>query len=207
MAKTMLIGRKIGMTRIFNEIGRDIPVTVVTAGPCTVVQIKNEKNDGYSGIQIGFENKKDKHTTKPSAGHFKKAGAENKRYLKEFVPENGDEYSIGDKITVDSFEVGDDVDVRGTSKGKGFAGVMKRHGFSGGRQTHGKNSVMRAGGSVGASASPSRIFPGMKMPGRMGGNTVCTKNLTIVRIDSDNNQLFIKGAVPGGKNGVLFITK
>ena len=103
MAKTMLIGRKIGMTRIFNEIGRDIPVTVVTAGPCTVVQIKNEKNDGYSGIQIGFENKKDKHTTKPSAGHFKKAGAENKRYLKEFVPENGDEYSIGDKITVDSF--------------------------------------------------------------------------------------------------------
>ncbi len=207
MAKIMLIGRKVGMTRIFEEDGRDIPVTVIDAGPCAVVQVKNSRNDGYDAVQIGFDDKKEKHTNKPTAGHFKKANTSPKKVLKEFRVNDPEKYKVGDVITVESFKVGDELDVSGISKGKGFAGVMKRHGFHGGRRSHGKNSVMRAGGSIGASADPSRVFPGTRMPGRMGGINVTMKRLTIVRIDKENNQVFVKGAVPGAKNGVLFLTK
>lgn len=207
MAKSMIIGRKLGMTRIFNEQGRDIPVTIIAAGPCTVTQVKTIKRDGYNAVQLGFEDLKEKHTGKPKAGLFKKLNSPPKKVLREYSVEGEVNVAEGDVITVDNFKVGEKVDVRGVSKGKGFTGVMKRHGFSGGRRSHGKNSVMRAGGSVGASADPARIFPGMRMAGRSGGDNVCVKKLKVVRIDSDNNQLFINGAVPGSKNGIISIIK
>ncbi len=202
-----LIGKKIGMTRIFSNAGRSLPVTIVQAGPCVVTQVKSEKNDGYLAVQLGFEDKLEKKTTKPELGHFKKAGTAPKRHLMEFpvrksrIPEAGKEY------TAAIFKEGDRVTVRGTSKGKGFAGVVKRHGFSGGPKTHGQSDQLRAPGSIGQSSDPSRVWPGMKMPGQMGNKTAVINNLEIVKVDEENGHLFIKGAVPGAPNGIVVITK
>ncbi|MAJ43513.1 MAG: 50S ribosomal protein L3 [Candidatus Marinimicrobia bacterium] len=202
----MLIGKKMGMTRLFDEDGLDYPVTVIEAGPCVVTQLKTVENDGYDSMQVGYLDLPENKIKKPMAGHLKKSKTMGKRYLKEF-PVLNKEIKCGSKICVDSVQVGDYVDVVGVSKGRGFAGVMKRHGFGGGRRSHGKNSVMRSAGSVGAGSDPSRIWKGKRMAGRFGTDTVTVRNLIVVRIDLDNNQLFIKGAVPGPKNGIIYINK
>jgi large subunit ribosomal protein L3 len=202
----MLIGKKIGMTRLFDESGIDYPVTMVEAGPCVVTQLKTIKNDGYESMQVGFMDLSKNKITKPVAGHFQNSKTAGKRYLKEFTILNSD-ISCGSEINVDAVEVGELVDVVGVSKGRGFAGVMKRHGFSGGRRSHGKNSVMRAPGSVGAGSDPSRIWKGKRMAGRFGTDTVTVKNLMVVKVDVENNQLYLKGAVPGPKNGIIYISK
>ena len=205
MSISFLIGKKIGMTRIFDDLGSDYPVTVLQGGPCAITQIKNF--DGESSVQLGFEDKEDRHLNKPEKGHFEKSGVAPKRFLKEFNILNVDDIGVGDNFSVDIFELGDLVTVSGTSKGKGFAGHMKRHGFGGGRRSHGKNSVMRKAGSVGAGTSPGRVWAGTRMAGRMGGDKVSVKNLEIVRIEKDKNLLFIRGAVPGAKDGIVYITK
>tara|TARA_Y100001968_G_scaffold316205_1_gene343739 strand:- start:160 stop:768 length:609 start_codon:yes stop_codon:yes gene_type:complete len=202
----MLIGKKMGMTRIFDEAGVDRPVTMVEAGPCIVTQLKTEDNDGYSAMQVGYIDLPESKITKPSKGHFQKSKSSAKRYLKEF-PVLNSEIECGSEINVSSLEVGDSVDVVGVSKGRGFAGVMKRHGFGGGRRSHGKNSVMRASGSVGAGSDPSRIWKGKRMAGRFGTDTVTVKNLEVVKVDLENNQLYLKGAVPGPKNGIIYISR
>ncbi len=202
-----LIGKKIGMTRIFSDNGRSLPVTVVQAGPCVVTQVKTEEKDGYLAVQFGFEDKLDKKTTRPEMGHFKKAGTTPKRHLVEFPVRKSRIPASGKKYTVGIFKEGDRVTVRGTSKGKGFAGVVKRHGFSGGPKTHGQSDQLRAPGSIGQSSDPSRVWPGMKMPGQMGNRTAVTNNLEIVKVDEENGYLFIKGAVPGARNGIVTITK
>jgi len=207
MALGFLIGRKTGMTRIFNDFGTDYPVTILNAGPCAVTQIKTKKKDGYSSIQIGFQDKPDSHLKKAEKGHFKKAGVSAKYFLKEIAIDNIDNIDIGQNIDVDIFKVGDIVTVSGISKGKGFAGHMKRHGFSGGRASHGKNSVMRKAGSVGAGTSPGRVWAGTRMAGRMGNDKVSVNNLKVVRIEKEKNQLFIRGAIPGAKDGIVYITK
>ena len=194
-----------GMTRIFDAIGSDYPVTVLQGGPCSITQIKS-LDDGAS-IQLGFENKADRHVNNPEKGHFKKAGVSPKRILKEFFVSSVDGIDVGNDFGVDIFELGDLVTVSGVSKGKGFAGHMKRHGFSGGRRSHGKNSVMRKAGSVGAGTSPGRIWAGTRMAGRMGGDKVSVKNLEVVRIEKEKNLIFIKGAVPGAKEGFVCIKK
>ena len=207
MAVNFIIGRKVGMTRIFDDLGIDYPVTIIEAGPCEVTQIKSVENEGYSSIQMGFMNKSKRHSNKPENGHFKNAGVPVKKILKEFTSENLDGIEVGQKIFADIFETGDFVSVSGVSKGKGFAGHMKRHGFSGGRASHGKNSVMRKAGSVGAGTSPGRVWAGTKMAGRMGNDKVSVKNLEVTRVEKDNNLVFIKGAVPGANNGILYISK
>ena len=193
------------MTRIFDNLGSDYPVTVLQGGPCAITQIKNF--DDESSVQLGFEDKEDRHLNKSEKGHFEKSGVAPKRFLKEFNILNVDDIGVGDNFSVDIFELGDLVTVSGTSKGKGFAGHMKRHGFGGGRRSHGKNSVMRKAGSVGAGTSPGRVWAGTRMAGRMGGDKVSVKNLEIVRIEKDKNLLFIRGAVPGAKDGIVYITK
>lgn len=203
----MIIGKKVGMTRIFNEEGVDYPVTIIEAGPCNITQIKTEKSDGYDAIQIGFDEKKENRTDKASKGHFTKAATTPKKELKEYRVGTKHSAKVGDTLTVEMFDIGDIVNVTGVSKGKGFAGHMKRHGFHGGSRTHGKNSVMRKAGSVGASASPARVWPGSRMAGRMGSDRVTMKNLIIVQVDTDKNLLFVKGAVPGANNGIVYITK
>ena len=207
MAIDFIIGRKVGMTRIFDDVGSDYPVTIVEAGPCEITQIKSIKNEGYSSIQMGYLEKEIRHTNKPEKGHFAKAGASAKKILKEFTFEKIENIELGQQITVDIFERGDFVVVSGMSKGKGFAGHMKRHGFSGGRRSHGKNSVMRKSGSIGAGSDPSRVWPGTRMAGRMGNENVTVKNLEVTRVEKDKNLVFIKGAVPGAKNGIVFISK
>ncbi len=197
----MLIGKKIGMTRLFDESGMDQPVTILEAGPCTVTQIKTPEKDGYSAIKVGFGEVKSSKVSKSLAGQKSTS-----RWMKEF-PLSNEEIEIGSKLSVDVFSEGELVDIEGKSKGKGFAGHMKRHGFSGGRKSHGKNSVMRKAGSVGAGADPSKIWKGVRMAGRMGYDRVTVKNLEVVKIDADNNQLFIKGAVPGPRNGIVYIKK
>ena len=203
-----LIGKKIGMTQLFSDQGTSYPVTVIEAGPCTVLQIKNTKRDGYNSVQLGYSDKKESKTTKSLMGHFKKSKSSPKSHLKEFrsldVVEN---ISLGDTVTVNQFSEGDYVTVTGVSKGKGFAGHMKRHGFGGGRASHGKNSVMRKAGSVGAGTSPGRIFPGMKMAGRMGNQKVSVKNLSVVNIDKAKNLIFVSGAIPGANNKIVYLTK
>ena len=206
MAIDFLIGRKMGMTRVFDELGIDFPVTILEAGPCAVTQIKSEE-DGNSSVQLGYSDKSDRHVKKAEKGHFEKAGVSAKHILKEISTNNMNGINIGQNINVDIFEIGDLVTVSGISKGKGFAGHMKRHGFSGGRRSHGKNSVMRKAGSVGAGTDPSRIWPGTRMAGRMGNEKVSVKNLEVVRVVKDNNQLYVKGAVPGAKQGIVYITK
>ena len=197
-----IIGKKIGMTQIFDEKGNVIPVTVIEAGPCVVVQQKTEENDGYCAVQMGFGYIKPRRVNKPMQGHFDAQGAEPKRYLREVRVENAGEYKVGDEQTVAAFADVKKVDVTGTSKGKGFAGVMKRYGFAGGPGGHGAH-FHRAPGSVGQCATPSRVFKGLRLPGHMGCDTVTVKNLEVVRIDEEQNLILVKGAVPGGKNGIV----
>jgi len=202
----MLIGKKIGMTRLFDDSGIDYPVTMVEAGPCVVTQLKTIENDGYEAMQVGFIDLPDRKVVKPLAGHLRKSKSNGKRYFKEF-PILNNEIECGAKLNVEILQVGDFVDVVGVSKGRGFSGVMKRHGFGGGRRSHGKNSVMRSAGSVGAGSDPSRIWKGKRMAGRFGSDTVTVRNLTVVKVDVENNQIFLEGAVPGPKNGIIFISK
>jgi len=207
MLTHMLLGKKIGMSRIFDSAGTNIPVTVIEAGPCVVTQVKKDPQDEFVNIQLGFEEKKESHTSKALKGHFAATGTTPKRYLKEYRTTANFELAPGAEVKVDIFKEGDRIKVTGISKGKGFAGHMKRHGFSGGRKTHGKNSVMRKAGSVGSSATPSRVWPGTRMAGNMGNEVITVKNLRIVRVDVENNQIFVKGAVPGSKNGLVALSK
>ena len=207
MAIDFLIGRKVGMTRIFDELGSDFPVTIIEAGPCSVTQIKSVEKDGIYSVQIGFVDKSKRHTKKSEKGHFEKVGVPIKKFVKEFASDKLEDIEPGQEINADIFETGDLVSVTGVSKGKGFAGHMKRHGFSGGRRSHGKNSVMRKAGSVGAGSDPSRVWPGSRMAGRMGNAQVSVKNLEVARVEKDNNLIFIKGAVPGARNGIVYLSK
>ena len=202
-----LIGRKIGMTSIFDENGKNIPCTVIEAGPCVVTQVRTMEVDGYEALQLGFDDKTEKHATKADLGHFKKAGTSAKKKVVEFQSFEG-EFKLGDNITVELFNEGEFVDVQGVSKGKGFQGVVKRHGFGGvGQATHGQHNRLRAPGSVGASSYPSRVFKGMRMAGRMGGNNVKVQNLRVLKVVSDKNLLVVKGAIPGCKNSYVIIQK
>jgi large subunit ribosomal protein L3 len=202
-----LIGKKIGMTSIFDENGKNIPCTVIEAGPCVVTQVRTNEVDGYEALQLGFDDKTEKHTIKAEAGHFKKAGTVAKKKVVEFK-EFVEEYKLGDVITVDVFQEGEFVDVQGVSKGKGFQGVVKRHGFGGvGQSTHGQHNRLRAPGSVGASSYPSRVFKGMRMAGRTGGENVTVQNLRVLKVVADKNLLVIKGAIPGHKNSYVIIQK
>lgn len=203
-----IIGRKIGMTRIYDEKGEASPVSVIEAGPCYITQIKSQANDGYNSIQLGFDETRKKLVTKPLLGHLEKAKVKPVKVLKEFRDFEGlDQLALGDEIRVDRFSVGDIVDVVGTSKGKGFAGVVKRHHFGGGPITHGQSDRTRAPGSLGQSSYPSRVYRGLRMAGRMGGHSVTAKNLKILKIDLVNNLILIKGAIPGPINGIIFIKK
>ncbi len=199
-----MIGRKVGMTQIFQEDGSITPVTVIEAGPLVVVQKKTVESDGYNAIQVGFENIKEQRINKPTKGHFDKANVGYKKYLKEFNVENPDEYEIGQEIKVDVFVAGDMIDVTGVSKGKGTQGVIKRHGFSRGRETHGSH-FHRAPGGLSAGTYPGRVFKGKRMAGRMGNERVTIQNLEIVRVDSEKNIILVKGAVPGPKKGIITI--
>ena len=200
-----IIGKKIGMTQIFDEAGKVIPVTVVEAGPCVVVQKKTSETDGYDAVQLGFGDLREKLANKPVKGHFAKADVAVKRTLKEFRLDNTAEKNVGDILKADTFEVGDIVDVCGTSKGKGFQGTIKRNNNSRLKETHGTGPVHRHAGSMGACSSPSRIYKGKALPGHMGAERVTVQNLEIVKIDVENNLIAIKGAVPGPKNGIVTI--
>ena len=198
-----IIGKKVGMTQVFAEDGALVPVTVIQAGPCLVVQKKTADKDGYDAVQVGLVEKiSNRRITSANRGHFEKAGLQPLRTMAEF-PYSG-EANVGDKVQVDIFKPGDAIDVVGQSKGKGFQGVMKRHNFRGGRATHG-SMFHRAPGSIGASAFPSRVMKGMRMGGRMGGDQVTVKNLRVAKIDVENNLLYIRGAVPGGRNGLVIV--
>ncbi len=198
-----IIGKKIGMTQIFDEKGIVIPVTAILAGPCVVAQVKTVETDGYNAVQLGFGEIKDKHINKPKAGHFKKAGIENKKHLREFRVDSVD-VTVGDEIKVDVFANGDKIDVQGTTKGKGFQGVIKRHGQSRGPMGHG-SMYHRRPGSMGPTSTPGRVFKGKKLPGHMGVQTVTIQNLDVVRVDLDKNVLLVKGSVPGPKGALLKI--
>ena len=200
-----IIGKKIGMTQIFDESGKVIPVTVVEAGPCVVVQKKTLENDGYEAVQLGYGDVKAKNVNKPLAGHFKKADVAAKRTLKEFRLEDCSSLNVQDIVKADIFAAGDIVDVSGTSKGKGFAGTIKRHNNARLKETHGTGPVHRHAGSMGACSSPSRIFKGKALPGHMGAEKVTVQNLEIVKIDAENNLIAVKGAIPGPKNGIVTI--
>lgn len=202
-----ILGRKIGMTQIFQDDGTAVPVTLVKAGPCVIVQRKTTGTDGYDAVQVGLvEGKRPKHVTQPLAGHFAKAGVEPARHLAEFRVDADDEAKPGDEVSATIFEVDQLVDVVATSKGKGFQGVVKRHGFRGGRATHG-SMFHRAPGSIGQASDPSRVFPGTRLPGRMGGGRVTTKNLRVVKVDEEQSVLFLRGAVPGPRGGVVSIRR
>ena len=202
-----LIGKKVGMTSVFSVEGKSIPCTVIECGPCVVTQVKTTETDGYEALQLGFEEKKEKHTTKPLSGHFKKAGTTPKRKLVEFSGFET-EHKLGDVIDVTLFEGTAFVDVIGTSKGKGFQGVVKRHGFSGvGEATHGQDDRQRAPGSIGACSTPSRVFKGMRMAGRTGGDRVTVANLQVLKVIPENNLLLVKGSVPGSKGSYVIIEK
>ena len=201
-----IIGKKIGMTQIFDqEAGKVIPVTVVEAGPCVVVQKKTVENDGYSALQLGFGDLREKLANKPIKGHFAKADTAVKRTLKEFRLDNAESVEVGTILKADTFEVGDIVDVCGTSKGKGFQGTIKKDNQARLKETHGTGPVHRHAGSMGACSSPSRIYKGKKLPGHMGAEKVTVQNLEIVKIDAENNLIAIKGAIPGPKNGIVTI--
>ncbi|MBD5320817.1 MAG: 50S ribosomal protein L3 [Bacteroides sp.] len=203
-----LLGKKIGMTSVFSADGKNVPCTVIEVGPCVVTQIKTVENDGYDAIQLGFEQKKEKHTTKPMAGHFEKAGVAPQRHLAEFKGFEG-EYKLGDTVTVDGiFAESDFVDIQGTSKGKGFQGVVKRHGFGGvGQATHGQHNRQRKPGSIGACSYPAKVFKGMRMAGQTGNATVTVQNLQVIKVLPENNLLMIKGSIPGSKGSIVLIEK
>lgn len=200
-----IMGKKIGMTQIFDENGVMIPVTVVEAGPVVVTQIKTEETDGYNAVQVGFGEVKEKHVNKPTKGHFAKAGVALKKHVKELRPEDGVEnYSLAQEIKVDIFEVGEKIDVTGISKGKGFQGSIKRHGQSRGPETHGSH-YHRAPGSMGSASDPSKVRKGKKLPGHMGHTRVTIQNLEVARVDAEKNLILIKGAIPGPKKGLVVI--
>lgn len=206
MPKTLgILGKKIGMTRVYSELGSVTPVTVVEAGPCKILQVKSPLTDGYSAIQVGFAEKKASRVCKPLSGHFSKSGNDAYYFIKEFRVTESTQYEVGQIISLDTlFKVGDLVDIQGQSKGHGFQGVMKRHGFSGGCAGHGSHHH-RAPGSIGCSAWPSRVVKGKKFPGRMGNDTVMVKNVIIMDVRSQENILLLKGPVPGAKQGLLKI--
>lgn len=202
-----LIGKKLGMTSLFREDGKNVPVTIIEAGPCAVTQVKTEETDGYNAVQLGFGNRKEVNTPQPLQEHFKKAGVSPKQTVKEF--RNFDlEANLGDEVTVDIFTEGEKVSVVGNSKGKGFQGVVKRHGFSGvGMATHGQHNRLRAPGSIGAASFPSRVFKGMRMAGRMGNERVKVQNLVVEKVMADKNIIFVRGAIPGHKGSIVYIEK
>lgn len=202
--KKGIIGKKVGMTQLFMEDGTLLPVTVVKAGPCTVIQKKTVDNDGYSALQLGFEQANASKAIKPILGHCTKSGKGVFKHLREFKFENCSDYNVGDEFTVEQFAAGDLIDVTGTSIGKGFQGVIKRWNFKGGRSTHGSR-FHRAPGSIGASATPSHVFKNKKMPGQLGNEKVTVQRLQVVRVDSAENLLMIKGAIPGHKNNIVLI--
>ena len=206
MPQTMgILGRKVGMTRVYSDLGEATPVTVIEAGPCVVLQVKSVKTDGYDAIQVGFGAKKAARVNKPAGGHFKKAGHDGFYHVREFRVSNPSDYEVGQAITLENlFNVGDIVDIQGKSKGRGFQGVMKRHGFAGGGAGHG-SGFHRAPGSIGCSAWPARVIKGKKMPGRMGNETILKKNVMVVDIRNEDNVILVKGPVPGAKNGLIKI--
>ena len=200
-----IIGKKVGMTQIFDETGKVIPVTVIEAGPCTVVQKKTAEKDGYSAVQLGFEDIADKKLTKPQNCHFQKAGVSAKKYLKEFQLDNSESMNVGDAVLADVFAEGDHIDVVGISKGKGYAGVVKRWNAHSQQHTHGVGPVHRSVGSMGANTDPSRVLPGKKMAGHLGAEQVTVQNLIIAKVDAEANLIAIRGAVPGPKGGVVYL--
>ena len=201
-----IIGKKIGMTSVYSAEGKNLPCTIIEAGPCVVTQIKTQEKDGYESTQLGFDDKKEKNTSKAMLGHFSKAKTTPKRKIVEVKGIN--DVSLGDSVTVDQFQEGEFVDVVGTSKGKGFQGVVKRHGFGGvGQATHGQHNRMRAPGSIGAASYPSRVFKGMKMGGRTGGDRVKSINLQVLKIVPEKNLIIVKGSVPGSKGSYLIVEK
>ena len=202
--KKGIIGRKIGMTQIFDEKGNVIPVTVIEAGPCVVAQVKTVETDGYNAVQLGFGDVKDKHINKPEAGHFAKAKLANKKHLREFRLDSIEGIKVGDELKADVFVAGDKIDVQGTSKGKGFQGVIKRHGQHRGPMGHG-SMYHRRPGSMGPTSTPGRVFKGKKLPGHMGHVTVTIQNLDVVKVDMDKNVILVKGSVPGAKGAILKI--
>ncbi len=205
---TGILGKKIGMTSVFDEKGESVPCTVIEAGPCFVTQIKTRERDGYEALQLGFEDKKEKLVSKPLIGHYRKSGVTPKRVVHEFRGFDVAKYEIGAEIKVESlFEKGDVVSVAGTSKGRGFQGVVKRHHFGGGARTHGQSDRVRAPGSIGSSSYPSRVFKGLRMAGRMGGERVTVKNLRVVQVIPESNLLLIRGSVPGYNNSYVQIVK
>lgn len=202
-----IIGKKIGMTSIYDANGKNIPCTVIEAGPCVITQVKTPETDGYNALQLGFEDQKESRINKPSMGHFKKAGSTPKKKLVEFRNFEG-EHNLGDAITVDIFAEGEFVDVAGTSKGKGFQGVVKRHNFRGvGDATHGQHNRMRAPGSIGAASYPARVFKGMRMAGQMGNKRVKVTNLQVLKVFPEKNLLVVKGAIPGPRNSYVIVEK
>ncbi len=200
-----VLGEKLGMTQVWDENNKVIPVTVVKAGPCVVTQVRSPETDGYSSVQIAFGAIDPRKVTKPQAGHFAKAGVTPRRHLVEIRTDDASEYTLGQELGTDTFETGQMVDVIGTTKGKGFAGVMKRHGFHGLKASHGVQRKHRSPGSIGGCATPGRVFKGMKMAGRMGGVRQTTQNLVVQGIDADRGLLLIKGAIPGPKGGLVFV--
>ena len=203
-----IIGKKIGMTSLFDENGKNMPCTVIQAGPCPVLQVRTEEVDGYVAVQLGFDDKSEKNVGKALVGHFKKAGSTPKAKIVEFRNSFEHAVKVGDEVVVNMFAEGEYVDVTGTSKGKGFQGVVKRHNFAGVMQaTHGQHNRLRAPGSIGAGSDPSRVFKGMRMAGRMGGKQVTVQNLQVLKVDQEQNLLVVKGAVPGAKNSYVIIRK
>jgi large subunit ribosomal protein L3 len=200
-----LLGHKIGMTQVFDAKGLSTPVTIVQAGPCYVTQIKTLENDGYTALQLSYQDKKEKHVSKPLKGHFEKAKTQPKRYTKEFDFGDNPSYQLGDELKADIFKEGSKVRVSGISKGKGFQGGVRRHGFSGGPKTHGQSDRLRAPGSLGQSSYPSRVYKGLKMAGRMGDERLTVISVEVVKVDAQNNLLFLKGAIPGARNTLLEI--
>lgn len=200
-----IIGKKLGMTRVFSQEGNIVPVTVVEAGPCPIVQKKTKENDGYIALQVGFLKKKPTRVNRPLMGHFKKGGAEAFYVLKELRVDEVDSFELGQEIAVDIFQPGDLVDVTGTTKGRGFSGVMKRHGFRGAPGSHGTHEYFRHGGSIGSAADPSRTFKGKKMPGHFGNRKVTVQNIEVVEVRPEQNLIFLRGAIPGWRNGIVVI--
>ena len=203
--KKGIIGKKIGMTQIFDEVGNVIPVTVIEAGPCVVAQLKTVENDGYDAVQLGFADVKEKHLTKAEIGHFAKAGVDKKKYLKEFRLDDCSGYAVGNTVTADIFAAGEKVDVTGTTKGRGYTGAVKRWGHHMLCATHGVGPIHREVGSMGANSTPSRVYKNKKMAGQYGNEQVTILNLNVVKIDKENNLIAIKGAIPGAKGRIVFI--